>query len=66
MLLEFDPDMEMAIMVEEEFFPVCDVESDIVEMTDEETGEKQEIFVLAPCLGHHEIEELPISNPNLN
>lgn len=68
-LIGLDPDMEVAILADgEDFLPICEMASDIVEMEDIETGEKEELLVLVPCYGDHPDEEnvTDLVNPNLN
>lgn len=63
--------LNIVMMVDEEIFkPVCALNSQIVDLEDEETNETQKIIVLCPCVCGEEdceIEQGEInSQPELN
>lgn len=62
-LLDFDPDMEVAILSDgEDFLPICEMATDVVELEDMETKEKEEILVLVPCYGEHPEDDESVEN----
>lgn len=68
-LLGLDPEMEVAILdADDEIAPVCGDVSEVIEMEDPETNEKEEVLLLVPCYGHEETEPENIDtvNPILN
>ena len=57
-LLEIDPDTPVVIMDSDDIRDVCFGASDLVDLTDEETGQPEKVFVISPCYcGKQELNE---------
>ena len=52
-LLEIDPDTPIVMMDSDDIRDICFGASDIVELTDGETGQPENVFVISPCFCNH-------------